>query len=366
MAMKMMRQINLGGLLLGLLHSGVACVEMEEVEPPPLPVNSQPSEQLMVWDDFTQGFSSGASGSRWFSFNVGPFVGNDGVVSTSPGGGLTVTAAGRNPSTGQPAFTLTVPQETDSNSLPGGLDHVKWLAYMNHQASTGFPGFDASPERGLTCAMSISGRTFGTQLHPFGRTIHDSHNDLRLAAFGHVMTDFETFMTFSFIFTNNHVYAVYERLPFGWTAQNRYAAFAYAIPVAQRMPNDTHQTKISYERDAGVVRWNLDGKEVFKVSRLGHTLDRRWMLLEHGGREETVSMRQLDCGMGMFTLLDAAVGPAPGLVRLTRMPDFYYQPSMGVPTPLTFLDESSQTGSRLFGQGAMFHVGSALVSPQAP
>jgi hypothetical protein len=131
-----------------------------------------------------------------------------------------------------------------------------------------------------------------------------------------------------------------------------YAAFSFMIPVASRTPKQKHHLKIAYDKAAGTVRWLLDDVEVFRVDQIGKRIDRQYMTLDHGGVEEIVSPHQLNCGMGLFTLLDAALPSGQALVRLSAAPNFYYEPAVGEPTAETFVDESSSSGSRLFGQGA--------------
>ena len=80
------------------------------------------------------------------------------------------------------------------------------------------------------------------------------------------------------------------------------------------------------------------------------------MTLDHGGTEEDVVPKQLNFGMELFTLLDASLPSGEALVRLSTAPDFYFDPSVGQPTAQTFVDEDSDAGSRLFGQGAEIRV----------
>jgi hypothetical protein len=64
-----------------------------------------------------------------------------------------------------------------------------------------------------------------------------------------------------------------------------------------------HDLRKAYDSSAGVLRWLADGKEEFRVDRIGHRLDsRKRLTLDHGGVEESVEPRQLDFEMGMFTL----------------------------------------------------------------
>ncbi len=157
--------------------------------------------------------------------------------------------------------------------------------------------------------------------------------------------DFDTFMVFDFFMTNKRIYAFYEHLPFAREVHGNYAAFSYAIPVATRQPGDFHKLAIAYHKSAGTVRWLVDGEEVFRVSRIGHRIDRGFMVLDHGGDDRDFSPNQLACGMGMFTLLDAHGPTNRGLVKLSTAPGFYYNPAVGAPTVETFVD-GNYSGSR--------------------
>jgi hypothetical protein len=314
-----------------------------------------------VWDTFRGGFNVGAPGSsaKWFYFGAPGFVADDGRTATGKGGGLLVVAKGQNPTTGLPAFTKTVAQEQQSG-LPGAFDHVKWLVYMNHFSSRGYPGFDALPGKQLVCQSTIAGQTFGTAANPFGAAVANPDDDLRLASVAMNVIDFDTFMVFDVFFTNRHIYAFYEHLPFARAEfggpYDRYAAFSYAIPIASRSPGDVNTVAVAYDKAAGTVRWLVDGKTKFTVDRIGFRIDRRFMLLDHGGTEEPFSPNQLDCGMGMFTLLDGHGPQHEGLVQLSSTPNFYFNPEVGEPTPETFVDPTSAESSRLFGQGAALEV----------
>jgi len=322
---------------------------------------AQYGDYYLTWDNFGNGFSVGApgSGSKWFYFGAGPFVGDDGQ--TSPyNGGMYVWAPYWHPTTGMPAFTKTVAPEHVSG-LPGGFDHVKWLVYMNHFSSQGVPGFDAQWNYELSCSTNMSGASYGNELHPFGGNVANPQSDVRLATYAMNTVDFESYMVFDFMFTNEMVYAIYERLPFGRTSWNNYAAFTYAVPVKARSAWSNHNMSISYDQRGGVVRWIIDGVEVFSVNNIGYRLSNPdWMIIDHGGTEQSVTMNQLACGMGMFTLLDGTSSWGSGLVRLSNAPGFYYHPhesSWGQ----WFVDDNSNDSSRLFGQGAYFHVGSYSV-----
>lgn len=316
----------------------------------------------ILYDNFKQGFSVGAPDSKWFYFSAGPYVGDGGVVSTGPQG-MHVDADGVNASTGLPAFSNSLAQEHENGGLPGGVDHVKWLAYMNHAASSGYPGFDAVPGREVACESWIGGETYGTEDQPFGPIVANPNDDLRLAAFAANSIDLETFMVFDWFITNETIYAFYERLPFGrGPVLGNYAAFSFSIPVAANSPGEMHHYKTAYDKSKGTVRWVLDGEEVFRVDQIGMLIDRQYMTLDHGGTEGIVSPNQIDCGMGLFTLLDAHQPSGVGLVQLSDSPGFYYDPELGQPNPESFLDSQSLESNRLFGQGASMDVKKYVVS----
>ena len=164
--------------------------------------SGQPSGYSILWDDFSSGFSvAPAAGAKWFYFSAGPFVGNDGAATTS-NKGLRVST---------PQFSLTLGQEgsiENPYSLPGGLDHVKWLVYANHTASSFFPGFDAVAGQELRFDTWISGESFGNTPNPFGSAVADPDDDVRLATTAMNTIDFETFLVADFFMTNKRIYVV--------------------------------------------------------------------------------------------------------------------------------------------------------------
>ncbi len=175
--------------------------------------------------------------------------------------------------------------------------------------------------------------------------------------------DPETSTVLNFFITNEQIYAFYERLPNLRRQLGNYAAFSYAIPVADRSPHDRHRLQISYDRSAGVARWLVDGNEIYQVRRLGHRLaSREHLMLDHGGEETLVEPRQFNFGMGMIPLLDGELPGQSALVRLSSADGFYFDPATGEPNPQTFLDDQSVESNRLFGQGAELNMSRFVVS----
>jgi Family of unknown function (DUF6081) len=317
----------------------------------------------LVWDDFSDGFAVSGPRARWSYLTLGSHVSDDGVATTSAAS-LRVVSRGTHPQTGDPAFVRTLAPD-NPGGLSGTVDHVKWLALSTHVAATGQPGFDAVPGQVLTFEMRVSGRTYGTARHPFGENVIDPDTDPRLAAAGVNWNDEETGLIFCFFLTNEQIYAYYERLGIARKRLGDYAAFSYAIPVARRTPAQWHNLAIRYDRAASMVRWLVDGSEVFQVDQPGcYLASRQHLVIDHGGIESPVLPAQLNCGMGMYTLLDAnwpGTG-GRGLVRVSAAEGYYFDPARGQPHPQRFVDEQSLAASRLFGQGAELLVSHVTVS----
>jgi hypothetical protein len=319
----------------------------------------------VVWDDFG-GSSLALAGpdAKWGCFTSGDFVADDGVVVLDRGE-LKIRASGTNERTGAPAFRRTVPQDRPSSAahadLPGSLDHCKWLAYTTHRASTGFPGFDAPRNAPLRFSVDCCAQTFGTANHPFGDRVAKADADIRLACGAFALIDFETMMVFDFALTSCAIYALYERLPYARATLGHYAAFSYAVPLAERNENDWANLAIEYDRHARRVTWTVNQSELYSVDAIGRHVDRRYMAVDGGGIDETVDVRQLNAGFGLFTLLDAGSSQEPALVKLSGPSFDYFDTRKGPPFSQTFVDPKSERGSRLFGQGASLGVRSFTV-----
>jgi hypothetical protein len=298
------------------------------------PMASATSPKVLLKDDFRQGFDTT---STWALLEIpGVFKADDGITQTS-NQGLYVRAKGTNPITGQPAFT---------KASPGDFDHVKWMADTQHLSSNGYPGYDAVPGKELSCNMWVRGQTFGTAGHPFGAAVTDPNTDLRLASFAMNTIDWETSMVFDVWITNNAIYPYYERLNLSGTAT--YAAFSSVFPPVFRNPGDQDKITVAYNRSTGVVRWLVDDREVARVTQIGLPAPGATTIIFHSGTPQLAAPRQLNCGMALFTLLDAGLPPSgQGLIELA---DPYSFPSSFVfPT-------GSPDPPKLFGQGAEMQV----------
>lgn len=317
-----------------------------------LPAQAAPSPPYhVIWDDFSEPWASDA---RWLPFSPSPdYVADDAVLTSSPHG-LHARSRGTNPLTGEPAFLNTVSQGAGMFLTP--FDHAKWLVIMNHFSSRNVAGFDAVYGQELSCAATVSARVYGAAAQPFGHAVADPDTDPRLGAGAISAFDPETFVIFNFLLTNGMVYAFYERPAFARPPGDRFASFQFAVPVLARRPADVHDLRIAYDRARGVVRWLVDGWEVFRLDTIGARIDRRFMIIDHGGTDEIVSPAQLDCGMAMFDFLDGYGPTGRGLVQIEPDGGDYFDPRRGEPASVGFVDPDSDLSSRLFGQGASLTV----------
>jgi hypothetical protein len=315
--------------------------------------------RVLFHDDFRGGFDT----TRAWTLLPTPDPGGtslpagDGITSTSAAG-LHVRPSGTDRVTGQPAFVSTTGQQTAGG---GGsdADHIKWLAYENVTSSAGLPGFDVPGTGALTCSATVSATATGVDRQPFGSAAPDPQSDPRLASASLIAADFGSNAIADLAVTNTEIYAVYERLRIPGST---WASYSYVVPVAPRTPRQRNTLQIRYDQGGRRVTWLVDGQTVLSTDRIGHrAFDRSFLVLDHGGTEEDVTVRQSICGLGTGDELDGASADGRGLVQLDSTPGYYYNPRTGAPTPQQFLDPESLPGNRLWGQGITLDAGAVDV-----
>lgn len=309
-----------------------------------------------VWDDFTVPWKDNTAWSLLQPADT--YTADDGCADPSMGR-LVIHSCGVNHRTGEPAFRNTLSQST---GWLAAFDHAKWIAVMNNLSSNGLPGFDAVEGQELACEATVSGEVYGIHHHPFHDAVIDPDDDPRLGNAAISAFDPDSFVIFNFLLTNHLVYAFYERPAFARPPGGNDAAFQFAVPVLRRHPWERHHLKIAYDRAAGVVRWVVNGAEVFRVDAIGSRIDRRSMLIDHGGDDVILVPEQLDCGMAMFDFLDGYGPGHQGLVQIEADNGDYFNPRLGPPRGLSFVDPASRPDNRLFGQGVAMTVGPYVVS----
>ena len=289
---------------------------------------------------FEDRFSDGLDlEGRWALMEVPPaaFSADDGTAERGEHG-LRIAAGGVNPSTGEPAFT---------KSRNDSLGHVKWMASPRAAAAGGFPGFDVPAQGALRVEFRASGRTYGTDAHPFGDHVADPKTDLRLASGVLNAMDYESGVVFDFWITSAAVYPFYERLLLPGSGASHQAFTSIFEPIA-RTADQVHDLALTYDSAAGTAVYTVDGREVARVDDVGVPAPGAQILVDHGGTPSSAAPRQLLPGLALMTYMDGPLGGSEqGLVAL----DVHYE------SPTSFVG-----GSELFGQGAEITVEAVKVT----
>lgn len=282
-------------------------------------------------------------------------------------------------------YTVTSPQSANPYA-----DHYKYFISANAPVTV--------PKAGnLVFEFVAAVKTFETDQYPYPEVlISDAGEDVRFAA-----GVFQVFSTnssqpdqrnpltdglvFSYYLTNDRVYIGYERqqqanadvVPDGKAYSSAYAAFNFLIPVKVRRACDQHDMKIVFNQANRYVSWRLDGREVYRVSKVGYLLNREFMMSDFGGAEGDAFPDLLQYGFGSFTLLDnypaclrsdscrsckfpdvrqalvqtllpVSIPPNPVVPPYTGQ----YNPVLGQPSPAVFWDTNGLVANRLWGQGS--------------
>ncbi|MDH6623526.1 hypothetical protein M2271_001313 [Streptomyces sp. LBL] len=199
---------------------------------------------VLFHDDFTEGLRVRHPEARpdapWSLRRTGALPGGDGTARATAAG-LVVEPTGADSRTGRPAFL--VPPDGEPS------DHLRWAAFG-----------PACPTGGstLVVAATLSAELSGTVADEVGE-----------GAGALVVLDRETGLIMDFALTGGRVWALYGRVPGPDGARG---GFSYSVPLASRVPSDTHHCALVVDAAEGVARWLLDGAEVFTVERLGKGL----------------------------------------------------------------------------------------------
>ena len=132
------------------------------------------------------------------------------------------------------------------------LDHVKFLAYLKNPIeipTSGFLTISTTSKKNsivtiITKRFTVRTNVTGQFDHPFGNIVTNPDDDFRLANGAISIIDDENMLIFDYLVTDTKIFVVYERLPFGRTPENHYAAFLYVIPVSNRNEKDFDKLEI--------------------------------------------------------------------------------------------------------------------------
>lgn len=261
---------------------------------------------------------------------------------------------------------LKVSSSPYTTTSPDIFDHLKYLVYQSEPY--------IAPDNNLELcyeAVISSQQTFPETIpFPYSLTgVNNARNDPRLCCSALNVVDLVSLIVADIIFTNEGIFAIYERLPFNrppWNPQGYpYQAFTHVIPLSKRTSGDYTKVAVAYNKTQGYIRWLVNGQEKFRVNRLGYPIERQYRVLDHGGMPELVIPNQLSFGFGNLSLMDMYNPNNPGavdnsgLVDLTN--DIYPTDNplvtnqKGEPIPATYVEDYTTTNT-IFGQGCVLNM----------
>jgi hypothetical protein len=289
-------------------------------------------------------------------------------------------------------WTPTIP------ALTGGLDRSKYSVLRKTAAALPNNGEEIVWESCIAMQQQIG--TIPASMLP---GVTNPTADPRIASSALSCVDFTTWLVFSFYLSNEQIYVGYERLPLGlppFGGTGNYHAFSHLVPIAKRASTDPANNfavyAIAINRKKSMVRWFINGNEVFRVIGLGMPIDRTYRLADSGGNDEITDISSIYFGFGNFSLLDminpvkdtslpmtlaatstygtasTAIDPLRPLVELA-LPSLYIDPvrvrtDTGAPLQVgqspsgntdTFdflVTSDATTATRLFGNGSLLKL----------
>jgi len=215
-------------------------------------------------------------------FNANVF-GTDGTTSIDSEGLLIVA----NP------FTATIPI---------GNEHVKNLRYWNTP-------FVLSDEYETLYEAEVAVEQYvELDMIPdenIKQRIRNVDEDIRLCSGAINTFDAETFTVFDIFFSNEKIYCFVERLPFGQTDANKYAAYSASVHSVLRAGDPYNDfVKVAIGLKKSTASFYINGINVFNVPRIGVRQPDEYRLLDHQGSGQVLHLNSSFFGFGLFSLLD--------------------------------------------------------------
>lgn len=247
-------------------------------------------------------------------------------------------------------------------------DDLKWLL-------TTMQPIPLSPVAKTSIEWIGTVKTFKTEDSPFPSALV-SENDPRLAAGVFNFQSTVTGIAFVWLLTNDRVYAAYRRTPYHrQDLGENYYGFTYLFPVAKRRPGDWHNMKVNLNGLKRSAVYVLDGREVFRVHRVGYKpASLTPPVVDFGGEESDAWPPALEPAFGTISNLYAYPantrlnGPKeeyPAVRQaLVNQGDFIadfaftlFNPILGAPVPPTYFDPVGDVeANHIWGQGAELGV----------
>lgn len=215
-----------------------------------------------------------------FNANV---LGTDGSLSVDAEG-LLISA---NP------FTATTPV--------GGGDNIKHLRYWNTPFTLS-DKYETYYEAEVAVKQYV---TIEQVPEPLRARIRNVNEDIRLCCGILNTLDVETWTACDIILSNEKIYCLVERLPFGKTDMNQYASYSAGIPVHGRGGDPYNDfVKVGIGMMKSKAHYYINGELVFTVPRFGIRQLDEYRLVDHQGSNTEIKLNSSYFGFGLFSLLD--------------------------------------------------------------
>ena len=278
-----------------------------------------------IFEDDFKDFSIGSTPEDYSYFDVGGKPADDGTVSYNKQGDYLNLDS---------HFFTTVFEPVISRSPISVLDHVKLLVYKNEVVTL-------DNDSMIVMESKISGtQNIGCIPMVYRKHITNPHADYRLG--GGALNAFDTFplpghnptfIVLDFILSDEIIYFVYERLPFGrkeYGGNGDYQAFTCVVPVAKRTLCDKF-TKVSMVLDRANARviCLVNDRIRLTIPELGIPLKDKYVTFRSPGIPERVDLKLVRFGFGTFTILDMSDPAHPsdtGLLQYANK-ESYLHPS---------------------------------------
>lgn len=229
-------------------------------------------------DEASDGMPARSHGTRLFHYDATcaqPAEGTGPALRTRPVGGCRTETGTRVSPAGNWSYSPGAPTgRPASPRSPGRVTRADRTTTSNGQRwwrtppPAACPGSTRRTPGKLVGSVEMSAQVFGAARHPFGDAVRDPGTDPRLAVGAFLVLDRETRAVFDFFLADRQVFAVYERLP----GDGGGDAFAYAVPVGERSPEQVHRLEVALDRARRRARWILDGRTVLTVDPVGAPL----------------------------------------------------------------------------------------------
>lgn len=191
-----------------------------------------------------------------------------------------------------PEFTATVPV---------GNEHPKNLRYWNTP-------FVLSDEYETHYEVEMAVKQYITLEQvplPLRSRIRNVDEDIRLCSGAINTLDTETWTVFDIFFSNDKIYCFVERLPFGQTAENKYAAYSACVNVVGRGGDPYNDfVKVAIGLKKSTAHFYVNDELVFVVPRIGVRQADEFRVLDHQGSAQPLQINSSYFGFGLFSLLD--------------------------------------------------------------